>query len=244
MANRELCGAEGQATGTSDKPGPVIDAILDALTAENVRRVLDIGCGRGGLAAALVRRGYAVTGIDPQLAAINIARRRAPGAVFHCTGAERIPVADRSFGGVILLNSLHHIPGPLMRRALQEAWRVLRPSGVLVVVEPLAQGSFFEAMRPVDDETEVRAQALEALADIEADAGWTRVRDDVIDRVSRFADVEAFLEYLAEADPGRASAITACRAEVSAAFGSMCKTQDGVFVLRQPHLRCVLRKTG
>lgn len=224
-------------------PDPVVDAVLDVLACENVRRVMDLGCGRGGLAAALVRRGYAVTGIDPQQDAIDAARRRAPGAVFQCAGAERLPVADMSFGAVVLQNALHHVPGPLMRLALAEARRVLRQSGVLVVLEPLARGSFFDAMRPVDDETAIRAQALAALSEDEAQAGWARLRDEVIDRVSSFADVDAFLGQLRAADPARAAAIATRHAEVSDSFARVAERRDGVFLLRQPHLLRVLRKT-
>jgi len=50
-----------------------------------------------------------------------------------------------------------------MAKALQEAARVLKPGGVLYVAEPLAQGSYFEAMKPVHDETEVRRHAYAAL---------------------------------------------------------------------------------
>ena len=130
-----------------------------------------------------------------------------------------------------------------MRPALKEARRVLQHQGVLVVLEPLAEGSFFEAMRPVDDETAVRAQALAALSDFEAQTGWERIHDDVIDRVSSFEEIDGFLSYLHEADPARADAITARRHEVSSAFSRVAEPRDGVLLLRQPHLLRVLRKT-
>jgi SAM-dependent methyltransferase len=48
--------------------------------------------------------------------------------------AERIAAADASVGGLVLFDVLHHIPSP--RLFFQEATRVLRPSGRVVLCEP------------------------------------------------------------------------------------------------------------
>jgi hypothetical protein len=43
------------------------------------RRVLDLGCGTGTFAILLARRGFEVTGVDPALASLDVARAK-PGA--------------------------------------------------------------------------------------------------------------------------------------------------------------------
>jgi SAM-dependent methyltransferase len=51
-----------------------------AMAAEfGARSVLDVGCGTGTLACLLARRGLAVTGVDPALASLEVARAK-PGA--------------------------------------------------------------------------------------------------------------------------------------------------------------------
>jgi SAM-dependent methyltransferase len=50
-------------------------------------------------------------------------------------GAEEIAVADGSVGALVLFDVLHHLPSP--RRFFAEATRVLRPSGRIVLCEPL-----------------------------------------------------------------------------------------------------------
>lgn len=78
---------------------------------------------------------------------------------------EDLPLADGVADVVTFFQSLHHVPAPRMRDALAEAARVLRPGGLVFVAEPIAEGAFFELVRPLDDETEVRRQAFEALGD-------------------------------------------------------------------------------
>jgi SAM-dependent methyltransferase len=50
-----------------------------ALAGETPQRVLDVGCGTGGLAVDFARRGHAASGADPAEAMLAIARRRPGG---------------------------------------------------------------------------------------------------------------------------------------------------------------------
>jgi hypothetical protein len=47
--------------------------------------------------------------------------------------------------------------------ALEEAARVVGKGGSVVVVEPLSEGTFYEALRLIEDETEVRQAAQQAI---------------------------------------------------------------------------------
>jgi SAM-dependent methyltransferase len=49
--------------------------------------------------------------------------------------AEEIPAADGTVGALVLFDVLHHLPSP--RRFFEEAVRVLRPAGRIVLCEPL-----------------------------------------------------------------------------------------------------------
>jgi SAM-dependent methyltransferase len=86
-------------------------------------QVLEVGCGEGELAHALVRAGHSVTAIDP----------RAPeGPIFRRVGIEEF--TDRGpFDYVVASLSLHHIEN--LGGALDKIADVLRTGGSLVVVE-------------------------------------------------------------------------------------------------------------
>ena len=72
-------------------------------------RVLDLCCGSGELAAALVERGFEVTGLDGSERMLEHARRRAPQAEFLLEDARSFHM-DSRFGAVFsTFDSLNHI---------------------------------------------------------------------------------------------------------------------------------------
>ena len=109
-------------------------------------RVLDDGAAFGfGTArvAAVVRRRAAragrrpfVIGLEYDAGYVALARRQYPALAFLRGSADRLPFADGSFDAVLLLDVLEHLPNE--DAALAEAWRVLRPSGALIVSVPHA----------------------------------------------------------------------------------------------------------
>jgi ubiquinone/menaquinone biosynthesis C-methylase UbiE len=206
------------------------------------RRLLDIGCGSGALARSLSERGARVTGIDPNPEALETACEAVPEGTFQAARAEALPFADASFDGIIFLNSLHHVPQPAMHRALLEAARVVGPAGPIVVVEPLAEGSLFLALRPVEDETEVRTVAQEVLRLSVESGEFDQVRRIDYLRRERFEGIEEFLAHVVAVDPARAATVAGRRPEVEAAFGRHARAaEDGGLVLEQPMRAHVLR---
>lgn len=82
---------------------------------------------------------------------------------FRAGVAQAIPLADAGFDLALMLKSLHHVPLPLMAKALSEAARVLRPGGHLYISEPVYDGPLNEVVRLFNDEGVVRAAAQAAL---------------------------------------------------------------------------------
>ena len=194
---------------------------------------LDRGGGRGTLPMAGAAAGAGVTGIYPGVAALARARAAVPAARFEAASGVALPFPDASFSGAVMLNALHHVPDP--GRALAEAARVLRTGYALVVVEPLASGSFFEALRPIEDETEIRAAAQAAIAAAVGSGAFTCARDLTIERRESFASIAAFFSRVTSVDPAREATIHARRETVEAAFFRAAQREaDGRFTLVQP----------
>ncbi|HEY8339482.1 MAG TPA: class I SAM-dependent methyltransferase [Egibacteraceae bacterium] len=121
--------------------GALHQRVLDDARIGPGDRVLEIGCGTGNLAlrAARLQPRAAVTGLDPDPAALAIARRKARrrrvSATFDQGVAEDLPYADGAFDVVLSSLMLHHIDAESRLQVLREARRVLVPGGQLVLAD-------------------------------------------------------------------------------------------------------------
>lgn len=95
-------------------------------------RVLEAGCGRGVLAAALGTLGYRVTGVDPDEDACAAAAARGVNVVH--AGVADVEVEDGSGYDVVLFTrSLHHVEE--LDATLAHAVGLVRPGGLVVLEE-------------------------------------------------------------------------------------------------------------
>ncbi len=109
------------------------------------KRVLDIGCGRGGTAALLADRfGVEVTGVDLSSAAIAFCRRAHPGQHlrFEVGDAEHLPCEDGSFDVVTNVESSHTYPN--LRAFYAETARVLLKGGLFLYTDLLPVARWME----------------------------------------------------------------------------------------------------
>lgn len=111
-------------------------------------RLLDAGCGTGGMLAFLAQaaRGHSLEGIDASAEAIRQCRHRGiPGV--SLANVEDLPFRDESFDAVLSLDVLYHA-GVNEASALAEMTRVLRPRGLLLV-----NVAAFQCLRGAHDES-------------------------------------------------------------------------------------------
>jgi ubiquinone/menaquinone biosynthesis C-methylase UbiE len=105
------------------------------------QRVLDVGCGTGTL-TLLIKHTHPdaeVYGLDVDPQVLDIARRKAEQAgetiVLQQGTATRLPYPDGTYDCVFASLMLHHLAREEKRKALAEAFRVLRPGGGLHVAD-------------------------------------------------------------------------------------------------------------
>ena len=214
--------------------GDTVDILGGLLAPLQGRRILDIGCGRGNLLQALAERGASVAGLDPDEAMLEVAQTLVPKAVLKQGCAQLLPFGDASMHAAVFLNSLHHIPIPDMLLALEEAARVVGKGGSVIVVESLSEGSFFDALRLIEDETEVRQAAQDAIVRARRLGIVSEIRQIEYDRIETFRDAEAFLERAVVIDPAREERAQAARGKLLARFEALSDHDKGGYVLHQP----------
>lgn len=207
------------------------------------KRVLDIGCGDGALTRTMAREGARATGLEPSTKQLKKARAKPPiaGEIFVEGSALNLPFEPSSFDLTVFFNSLHHIPEEGQGTALTEAARVLRDEGLLYICEPVAQGPHFDLIKPIDDETIVRARAQSEISKA-AEGQFEILREErYVHMVSR-ASFDDFREKIIAPDSGRATIFAEKEAEIRASFLALAEeTKDG-YQFAQPMHVTVLRK--
>ncbi|MCB9959174.1 MAG: methyltransferase domain-containing protein [Rhodospirillaceae bacterium] len=208
---------------------------------------VDIGAGSGALAARLMQIAgegrFTVIAVDPQADLLPAARRR--GVAGLAAVGEALPLADGAVDMTIYANSLHHVPVEAQAAALDEAVRITRPGGHVVVREPLAEGPRFELMRAVEDETEIRAAAIAQLARLPARAPVRLEAETDYEAPTLHRDFEDFRAGIIAVDPERAGAVAAIEAELRAGYAAISeKTEKGDRVMTPSRIWVFARLDG
>ncbi len=105
-------------------------------------RVLEIGCGGGGLLRLMNARGARPVGVDTSESALELARRRRDVPVgrlpvVHIAPNAALPFRSGAFDALIVQHVIEHLPDAAA--ALCEWQRVLKPGGGLALATPNAR---------------------------------------------------------------------------------------------------------
>jgi SAM-dependent methyltransferase len=131
-------GADWDEMRALDLPARDVEEALLGLLPERIGRLIDIGTGTGQLLELLAGRVDFALGIDASKAMLALARSRlAKPGLGHCTvrlaDMYGLPLPDGGFDVAVLQMVLHHAEDPQI--AVTEAARLLRPGGLLLVVD-------------------------------------------------------------------------------------------------------------
>jgi SAM-dependent methyltransferase len=94
--------------------------------------LLDIGCGRGDLAALFIKRGWEASGIEPSPLASEAARAKGVDVLTGTLGS--VDLAGRRFDAVTFQHSLEHVHDPRVDLAIVRD--LLEPGGTVMVSVP------------------------------------------------------------------------------------------------------------
>jgi SAM-dependent methyltransferase len=115
-----------------DYPAQLFDALESAMGQPLLwSHVCDVGAGTGISSRAIAGRGATVTAVDPGLGVLRVLRSRSTSRVLPVVGdGNALPLADSQFDLVSYAQSFHWTDPD---RAVGEAFRVLKPGGVLAL---------------------------------------------------------------------------------------------------------------
>lgn len=145
-ASQSLDWGVGRYEGTEERLLPAARVVVESARLEPGERVVDLGCGTGNAALLAAARGALVTGVDPALRLLHVARARATseGAdiTYRSGEAASIPVGDASADVILSVFAVVFAPDPAAAAA--EMSRVVTAGGRIVLSAWIPQGAMFE----------------------------------------------------------------------------------------------------
>jgi ubiquinone/menaquinone biosynthesis C-methylase UbiE len=122
------------------KQSKINNQLIELLEINDSHKILDIGCGTGFVTKKIAEKlsaekGGLSIGIDAAGKMIEGARKKRESKTCHfeVAAAENLLFGNESFDSVISTLFFHHIQLDLKKKALSEAFRVLKPGGRLVI---------------------------------------------------------------------------------------------------------------
>ena len=109
--------------------------------------LLEIGIANGRFGVLLADKVAHYYGIDPEPEYVEMARTNIPAGAkvrYEVGSAEQIPFTQQ-FEIVLYAHSWHYVTDH--QKALQEAARVLKPAGIVAILEPLATNQKWHSLR-------------------------------------------------------------------------------------------------
>jgi len=136
--------------------------LVETLNLDN-KTILELGCGSASMTKQIAQNGsnrkIIACEVDEVQHVKNL-KLNIENIEFKLNGAQKIELEDESVDMIFMFKSFHHIPYDLMKEALKEIKRVLKPNGLAYISEPLFKGEQNELIAMFHDEEQVRIDAF------------------------------------------------------------------------------------
>lgn len=172
-----------------DQTGVTLE-VMERCVALDGQDVLEVGCGDGRITGPLRERAGRVVAVDPDAGSVAQARIQAPKAHLAVGSGEGLGFLNGSFDVVVFTLSLHHHQNGL--RALEEAFRVLRPRGCVMVLEPEEDGEVQRVCEVLHDERRALGRAWQAIRE----SPFQCTARERFETLWEFEDADEFRDWL------------------------------------------------
>ena len=109
--------------------------LIEGITADIP--LLDLGCGAGVPVTRWLAERHPVTGVDFSSRQLDLARRHVPGATFVRSDMTAVDFPECTFGAVVAIYSIIHVPREEHLPLLRRVHRWLQPGGRFLATWPV-----------------------------------------------------------------------------------------------------------
>ncbi len=128
-----------KSTEASHTHNYLVPNILEILSINNSKSILDIGCGNGSMAINLIEKGFNVYGIDASEKGIGIAKNSFPDRFYlHNIQDIELPseLSEKSFDTIISTEVIEHLFDPRSYIKLCKNILIKNKQGILILSTP------------------------------------------------------------------------------------------------------------
>jgi ubiquinone/menaquinone biosynthesis C-methylase UbiE len=205
-----------------------VEAVVQAIGDLKGLSLIDIGCGTGEECRGFANLGAKVTGIDPNSKVIELARKEDGGPQYLAATADDARLEDHSYDLIFFGKSLHHIPD--MKAALNDAMRLVKPTGKIIVLEPQADDPLYPVICGIDDEKPVYLEAQKAIDSAITAETLTRKSTFYFAGKYRYGSVQDIIAHMLEVDDSRLVSDEVVAKMEAAYQQAVRRDEDGAFI--------------
>ena len=168
---------------------------------QQLKKVLDLGCGGGHVTYQIAPYVDEVTAYDLTPSMVELVAEQAKVKGFENVqtqqgAAECLPFADQSFDAVITRYSAHHWQN--VTQAMREIHRVLAQNGKVIIVDILGHANpildtFFQTIETIRDPSHVRDYSVQEWAKFAEYAGF---KIEIIEKQHLDLDFQSWTEWM------------------------------------------------
>jgi 2-polyprenyl-6-hydroxyphenyl methylase/3-demethylubiquinone-9 3-methyltransferase len=177
---------------------PTVGRILESHFehARTARRLFDLGCGNGSVAAHFAAKGFGVIGVDPSVQGMEQARAAFPDLVIE-QGSAYDDLAARygTFPAVISLEVVEHVYAP--RQFARALYELVQPGGIAIISTPYhgylkniaiaVSNNFDRHVKPLWDHGHIKFWSRNTLSQLLIEAGFVDIAFHRVGRIPALA---------------------------------------------------------
>lgn len=175
---------------------PALLGCLDGLQLSGERRLFELGCGNGSVASELARRGWDVTGVDPSVEGIDVARQAYPDLKLYPGSAyDDLATQYGRFPVVVSLEVVEHVYAP--RHYARTVFELLEAGGTAILSTPYhgywknlalaVTGKMDQHFTALWDHGHIKFWSIATISELLGEAGFVNLRFERVGRVPPLA---------------------------------------------------------
>jgi ubiquinone/menaquinone biosynthesis C-methylase UbiE len=154
---------------------------LKLLAPAQGERILDVGAGKGEVAALVASKGSETYAIEPDSKRVDRIRHRYPSVNCALASSEKVPRPDGYFDKVYSTLAWHHFEDK--SQSARELARVVKPGGLLLIVEIQPRSGLGRILRFLENgllRANIQLETMDALAGRMTEAGRLELKDSAM----------------------------------------------------------------